>query len=401
MIIYKTTDNKWRIPRSIVKNNSGSWAYSDNIRRKNGSGWDINWHRNSSNFNAVGGEHPFWVYSMNPYFNISENNLFSGPGGELEISYDTGFSNPNSSGRYTAGSGQCWIYASKDSNNAGDCILKSKFPLNVVDGATYRSRVEIDSMSPLSQTFGVMPCRYYRLIIDSVRDSANANSVQLSEFRLFDINGNNLSATYSGSGNYPSGEGPAQAGDGSLSTKWLDFTQNGSVLNVTFSSNTTIGGYRMATANDEPARDPGSWRVQASTDNSTWITIATVTGYDLSFGARQAWNEDFELQTTILTGFWSGTTYDTADKGAAGFATRWGPRFDIGRTTSASGSNIPWGDGTYYSYSYFSSTKVLNFDTQFPSGHVWARPIIKIGGKSISTTNTYYKINNWKIIRIT
>jgi len=404
MIIYKNDSGSWRIPRSIIKNNAGTWDYQTTVRRKNGSAWDINWHRNSSSFATINNVHPFWLYSMNPYFNISENNYY-GLNGELEITYDTGLSNPNSSGRYTSGLGVGTIYATqKSSANACDCILKSKFPLNIVAGSKYRSKIVINSRTPSNETFGILPARYYRLLIDKVRDGAAANSVQLSEFRLFDINGNTLSATYSSTGgNSPSGEDPTKAGDGLLTTKWLDFNETSAILNITFASNTAIAGYRWATANDATERDPVSWRLQASTNNSTWTTIATVTDWATST-TRQNWEPDFFLQPTILTGYWSSDTYDGADFKGSGAVSVWGPRVDFGRTTSLSTSGTwNWGTGNtgVWSLDYFVTTKTLSYDTTFPSSHTWIRPIIKIESQSTNAVPVNYQLASWEIIRVT
>jgi hypothetical protein len=392
MIVYKSAEGNWRIPTSIVKNVGGTWQNADTIRRNNGLGWDINWHRNSSAFSPVGSLHPFWQYSMNPTFNISENNFF-GLYGMYELSFDTALGGPDQNCRYTAGAGELNVYLTqKFSNNFADGIIRSKWPLNVPSGSRYRSRVVISSRTPANETFGVMPCRFYRLVIDGVRDGAVANSVQLAEFRLFDINGNNLSPTYSGTGSYPAGEGPDKAGDGSTSTKWLDFTETGSVLNMTFASNTTIGGYRLTTANDAPERDPASWRLQASTNNSTWVTISTITSAPST--NRLSLEPDYFLQPTILTGFWSAPTYAGADFKGDGSATHWGARIDIGRTTSFNEV------GTGFETNYFNSTKTLTHDVTFPSGNIWARPLIKIASESTNALPVSYKITQWDITRL-
>lgn len=392
MIIYKSAEGNWRIPTSIAKNVGGNWQFADSVRRNTGSGWSLDWHRNSSAFSPVGNVHPFWQYSMNPTFNVSENNYF-GLYGMYELSFDTALGGPESNCRYTAGAGELNVYLTqKYSNNYTDGIIRSKWPLNVPSGSTYRSRVVISSRTPTNETFGVMPCRYYRLVIDNVRDSALANAVQLSEFRLFDINRNSLSPTYSGSGSYPAGEGPAQAGDGNINTKWLDFTEVGAVLNMTFASNTTIAGCRLATANDSPERDPSSWRLQASTNNSTWVTILTITSPPST--NRLSWEPDYFIQPTILTGFWSAPTYDGADFKGDGSATHWSGRIDIGRTTSFTES------GTGWTTNYFVSTKTLNHDVTFPSGHIWARPLIKIASESTNAVPVSYKILQWDITRL-
>jgi hypothetical protein len=405
MIVYKDGSN-WRIPRSIFRKNTATDTFqvSEQVRANySGSFNIINWHRNNASGMASGEIHPFWRYSMNPDFEISENNYF-GLFGSQEISFDTGISNPNQNGRYTAGLGEGTIFAkvtgtpSQDSNWFCDCVLKSKFPLNIQSGIQYRSRVKINSRTPNS--YPGMPTRFYRLLIDEIKNSGE-NSVQMSEFRLFDIDGNNLAATYSVvGGNSPAGEGPTNLGDNNVNTKWLDFNKTTQRLYITLSTATTIGGYRWATANDSEGRDPKSWRLQVSPtggEAGTWTTIARVTGYNAT-GTRLVFVDDWFLQPTILTGFWSAPTFDGADFLGSGSQTLWGPKMDFTRTSSQSWSGSwPWGA---WSQNYFFSTKVLNFTTTFPSDHLWARPIIKIESQNTNIAEVNYKLDYWYMERV-
>lgn len=122
--------------------------------------------------------------------------------------------------------------------------------------------------------------QYYRIAITGVRDAGEANSVQFSEFVLLDVNGNPISgAIYTSTGDYPSSEGPEKAGDGDLSTKYLDFDEVGSTLYITFASPVPVYGYRLATADDAPERDPISWIIEGSNDNTNWTTLETVSDY--------------------------------------------------------------------------------------------------------------------------
>jgi hypothetical protein len=72
-------------------------------------------------------------------------------------------------------------------------------------------------------------------------------------------------------GNSPAGEPPANAVDGVLTSKWLDFNKAPLVLD--FGAPVEADGYRFGTANDEPARDPISWTLEGSDDNETWTLI--------------------------------------------------------------------------------------------------------------------------------
>src|SRR6187402_2304833 len=94
----------------------------------------------------------------------------------------------------------------------------------------------------LSQALDVT-ARYFRFTQTKLRDGASANSIQISEFDLL-FQGTRLTgatATNPG-GNNPVGQAPAQAVDGSVTTKWLDFNKKALVL--TFPAAVTADGYR-------------------------------------------------------------------------------------------------------------------------------------------------------------
>lgn len=76
---------------------------------------------------------------------------------------------------------------------------------------------------------------------------------------------------YSLEGNSPGGEGPPQAIDQNVNTKFLDFNKKS--LYVDFGKATTINGYRFATANDDDVRDPISWVFYGSNDGASWATL--------------------------------------------------------------------------------------------------------------------------------
>jgi hypothetical protein len=81
-------------------------------------------------------------------------------------------------------------------------------------------------------------------------------------------------------------EGPEQCYDGNPTTKWLDFnfsaapgagpvgeggTYDGeSILVIAFPDPVTFTRYQWVTGNDEPRRDPISWRIEVSTDGLAW-----------------------------------------------------------------------------------------------------------------------------------
>lgn len=396
MIIYKTTSNKWRIPRSIVRKNTSTNQFvpSENVRKKDGT---IAWHRNQLNaYSGTPTAHPYWQYSMNPQFLINENNYFAGLDSALEICFGTGLSNPGGNGRYTAGLGEGTIYATQSqSNGLSDCILNPKFSLNVAGGSKYRSQVSVKTTNGRSP-LGPITARWWRLIIDGLRDNGAANSVQLSEFYLLGNNGNSITgATYTSSNNSPPGEGASNAGDGSTATKWLSFDKIGSILTITFASGVNVTGYRWATANDEPNRDPVSWRLQYSTDNVNWVTASTIVNYFPTTN-RQTYVPDFNMFPTILTGFWTNTTQDGADFFQAGVATEWSPAVGYTRTVDLNDIRSPAQALPVWN----ASTKVLTWDVTINASHSWARPIIKIESTSTATLPINYVINQWWVYRI-
>jgi hypothetical protein len=123
---------------------------------------------------------------------------------------------------------------------------------------------------------------YYRWRITNLRNFASANSVQASEF-VFQSGGSDIRPTATVTnpgGNNPSGEQPSNLYDNNTATKALDFnikTLNVSIFLFTFSTAQTFTGYRWATANDSTERDPITWTVETSTNNSTWTVLHTVT----------------------------------------------------------------------------------------------------------------------------
>ena len=128
---------------------------------------------------------------------------------------------------------------------------------------------------------------YYRWRITNVRNFSIANSVQASEF-VFQRNNSDTYTTAPATvtnpgGNNPSGETPDKLYDQNTTTKALDFnikSTNVSIFLYTFSTAQTFTGYRWATANDSDDRDPITWTVEGSTNNSTWTTLHTVTNFN-------------------------------------------------------------------------------------------------------------------------
>lgn len=132
---------------------------------------------------------------------------------------------------------------------------------------------------------------YYRWRITNVSNFAVAVAVQASEF-VFQRGGVDVRPTATVTnpgGSNPAGEEPSKLYDNSVDSKALDFnikTTNVSIFLYTFSTAQTFTGYRWATANDSPDRDPITWTVEGSNNNSTWTILHTVTNYSPTASRR-------------------------------------------------------------------------------------------------------------------
>jgi hypothetical protein len=147
--------------------------------------------------------------------------------------------------------------------------------------------------------------QYYRFSPTGLRDPAVANSVQLSEFALLNgatrLTGMTATAT---NNNSPIGQEPDKAADNNLTTKWLSFNKTASELVYNFGSPVTTTGYRWATANDSPDRDPVSWTVYGSTNGTSWTALDARSNF-AGTTSRNTYNPDFSWGTAATTG---GTT---------------------------------------------------------------------------------------------
>jgi hypothetical protein len=144
--------------------------------------------------------------------------------------------------------------------------------------------------------------RYYRFTPNELRNTAGANSVQLAEFELYANNTLLVGAIASNTGgSSPGAESPAQAVDGDLNTKWLDFTKfTGLVLD--FGKPVFSDGYRFATANDSGDRDPVSWILEGSNDSLNWTEIDSRSFANVPT-TRQTFTETFNFTNDSFTFF--------------------------------------------------------------------------------------------------
>ena len=138
---------------------------------------------------------------------------------------------------------------------------------------------------------------YYRFCVDAPK--SDGYSMQLSDVMLLDASGSEIPSTaftlsydsfnYGLDSPYPSNENPANAADGNHDTKWLDWRAGASrtavqraavYIEFQFPSAVNLSGYRWYTANDSDGRDPVAWRLLASHDGASWVTLDKVTGFN-------------------------------------------------------------------------------------------------------------------------
>ena len=134
-----------------------------------------------------------------------------------------------------------------------------------------------------SESAGGSGYRYLRWTITSRR--GGTNSVQASEFEVLAEGVPLPIASVSNPlGSSPSRELPANLIDGNVGSKWLDFNFASMTATVIGQSSVlfdlgsvrAVDGYRWYTANDDAARDPVSWTLEASLDATEWTLLDAV-----------------------------------------------------------------------------------------------------------------------------
>lgn len=131
--------------------------------------------------------------------------------------------------------------------------------------------------------------RYVRWVINAVRTPGNGT--QAMEFCLQN-NGSDISgmtsATVTATSATTGGQEPQKLVDGDINTKW--YTGDDPVITVTFDlgSSKVFNGYRWTTADDMQERDPISWQVYVSNDNSNYTLSSTVTNASITTNRQTA-----------------------------------------------------------------------------------------------------------------
>ena len=132
--------------------------------------------------------------------------------------------------------------------------------------------------------------KYKKFRFHISRTKSNNDMMQLSEIELYSgwtkISPSSIeydTTSYSGYENFPSGEAPGYAVDGSTSTKWLDRrggngrseeARANCYIDMVYEDAFALTRYRWYTANDEQGRDPYSWEVLGYDDvKGEWVTL--------------------------------------------------------------------------------------------------------------------------------
>ena len=144
--------------------------------------------------------------------------------------------------------------------------------------------------------------RYYQLAINEIAESG---TIQLSEFDLLDMNGNEITplTTYAWTGTYIKDHDPGDLFDDDVTTKYCASFTNSVTLYIFIDAGApvTLSGYRLTTAADTekfPGRNPVSWSLLGSntqsevSDDEVW-TLLDHRENDTTLGAANYTPYDF------------------------------------------------------------------------------------------------------------
>lgn len=154
----------------------------------------------------------------------------------------------------------------------------------------------------------------YKLVFPTVKNSGAANSMQLAEVAFFtSSNGTGPDVLAPGAFIIPiqdidavpqsdssPGEGPENAVDGTVATKYINHGKSNSGLIVTpASGSSTVTSFQLWTANDAPERDPTGWALYG--------TNAAIQSVNHGTGQAESWTLiDLGAVTLPLTRFAAG-----------------------------------------------------------------------------------------------
>jgi hypothetical protein len=144
----------------------------------------------------------------------------------------------------------------------------------------------------------------YRLVFPTVK-GPGGNSMQIADIRMYQSNDGSGSSILnfldpvlaidfaSPQSSYPANEGPANAIDRDVDTKYLNFGRENSGFIVTPASGPrAVRSFRITTANDSPSRDPRVWQLFGTND--------VITSVDNGTGSAENWTFIDEGLTNLL-----------------------------------------------------------------------------------------------------
>ncbi len=151
-----------------------------------------------------------------------------------------------------------------------------------------------------STILGFVYYRYYRWEISNVRGGPTGSSSSYPQASEFVFRFNSINQSMSGvtvtnpGGSNPASETPPKLVDGNTGTKFLDLntlSSRNTIVIFDFGSGNTkrFNGYNWATANDVTSRDPRTWTISGSNDNSNWTVLHTVTDF-FATASRNTYN---------------------------------------------------------------------------------------------------------------
>lgn len=108
-----------------------------------------------------------------------------------------------------------------------------------------------------------------------------------------------ISNIYPTSFNSPGGEGAANAFDGNVNTKYLNFDKKNAGVTVKLSQGRVVQKFTITTANDFSGRDPTSYKLYGSNDGVNWTLIKQDS---LSLSETRYWTSP-EIQTGNTTAY--------------------------------------------------------------------------------------------------
>jgi hypothetical protein len=145
--------------------------------------------------------------------------------------------------------------------------------------------------------------KYYKWHITAIRDIGIQSYVQLSEFTFLldsvDTDMSLVTISLLNGHTSPNGENAINLKDGNLVSKFLDYNFEDGGTEVLFEFPTAIifNGYKWGTGNDSDWRDPKSWTLYGSNDNTNWDVLDTVTDFIATID-RATYNTPFSYTPT-------------------------------------------------------------------------------------------------------